>query len=145
MVRESNKKTLLSIESIDVIHNATFLHLGEKAKKMTEARESVESRALQSVRSKITFYEKYKVPLSQSLIKKNEMKSRADVVLSTLDDFAWNVRNFLQISNLHLTQIFNLKLEIFKTTYMHKCSSSLCLVIHSVIHMFTLKQLCTLT
>ena len=93
-MREQQKK-LLSIESIDVIHNATFLHLGEKAKKMTEARESVESRALREVKSKIVFYEKFKGPLSQSLIKKNEMmKSRADVVLSTLDDFAWNVRKF---------------------------------------------------
>ena len=32
---------------------------------------------------------------SKISIKKNEMKSRADVVLSTLDDFAWNVRNFV--------------------------------------------------
>ena len=71
--------------------------------KMTEVRESVESRALQCVRSKITFYEKYKGHLSQSLIKsENEMKSRVDVVLSTLDDFAWNVRIFFIFT---LTQI----------------------------------------
>ena len=82
------------------MYNITFLHLGEKAKKMTEARESVESRALREVKSKISFYEKFKVPLSQSLIKKNEMKSRADVVLSTLDDFAWNVRNFFIFNTL---------------------------------------------
>ena len=53
--------------------------------------ESVECRALKSVRSKISFYEKFKVPLSKSLMKSGEvMKSRVDVVLSTLDDFAWN-------------------------------------------------------
>ena len=81
---------------------------------MTEVRdirESVESRALSEVKSKISFHEKFKVPLSQSLIKKNEMKkSRADVVLSKLDDFAWNVRKFLILKNSH-SHLFN-KLQI---------------------------------